>query len=139
MRKRGAIEKVDIGPATVGVKHLGQGVATRWVMDLARVENADRPRVLKLRKEYSKEDWPELHEQGFMTVDGMGERLDAIENIMRQCVEFIEVEDEHIKDDPVAEICRLGLLEEASVAVLRIQRPSDEDIFTEGSGDVASE
>ena len=157
-RKKGDVEWIDMAKVCpghgfegiqVGIEHVGPGVARRWSFRLEALRRAELARIIELRKQFSKEDFPDLYATSAdgspttASVEGMEALSDLCVDILRECLAGVRgaPEVEGVSDrQALADYVRyLAVAESLLAPAIAIQSLKAEDIFTEGPRNLGAE
>ena len=134
IKSKGKIEWVAISPLfELGVRHVAPSIALDWHQGLRALAYDELARLIEFRKSkgFTREDAPEL----FVTIDTLvvqtREGVNAERAYVTQALGSVVI-GLRAKSDPsyapteiIDELERLGLLMQALLAAIRVQRPED--------------
>lgn len=70
----------------LGIKYHGSRQVRGWTLQLQKDSAEEAKRVSALRAEHSKEAWPELYDEGFMTSEGLEAALLTQDVVLEACL-----------------------------------------------------
>ena len=139
MRAKDSIEDVILEPYGIkaGIRHLGVGQARQWASALKAAHQAELERVylkrLDLEAKGLKDDFPEYWEKDedgnvkVTTKEGEDQADSIVESMLADALAYLG---DAQGPEAVAEAVRLGLSHKLVEPIMRVQNPSNEEIFS---------